>query len=105
MAPKSINEEVGFLLRLLGERGEVIRVRLKNRKVLRLKGTRPIAKDYSAEAKTRLVEAAKEARCPVIYPALVLALNAGRRSGEIRNLKWLQIDLEKKFLTVGRSKT
>lgn len=29
----------------------------------------------------------------------------GLRSGEIRNLKWLHVDLDKKFLTVGRSKT
>jgi hypothetical protein len=28
-APKTINEEVGFLLRLLDARGEVIRARLK----------------------------------------------------------------------------
>ena len=32
-APKSINEEVGFLLRLLSERGELIRARLRKQKV------------------------------------------------------------------------
>jgi len=104
-APKSINEEVGFLLRLLGDRGDVIRARLKKQKALRLRGSKPVAKAYSAEEKVRLLEAAKEARSPAIYPVLVLALNAGLRSGEIRNLKWLHIDLVKKFLTVGRSKT
>jgi integrase len=104
-APKSINEEVGFLLRLLGDRGDVIRARLKKQKTLKLRGAKLIAKAYSAEEKTRLLEAAREARSPTIYPALVLALNAGLRSGEIRNLKWLHIDLDKRFLTVGRSKT
>jgi integrase len=42
---------------------------------------------------------------PYIYPALVLALNAGMRDAEIRNLTWAQVDFEKQFLTVGRSKT
>jgi hypothetical protein len=39
------------------------------------------------------------------YPALMLALNAGMRNAEIRRLRWRQIDFEKRFLTVGRSKT
>jgi integrase len=51
------------------------------------------------------VAAAREARSPTIYPALMLALNAGMRNGEIRNLTWDQIDLKKQFLTVGKSKT
>jgi hypothetical protein len=40
-APKTINEEVGFLLRLLGERGNLIRHRLRKRKTLKLKGSKP----------------------------------------------------------------
>ena len=44
-------------------------------------------------------------RSPVIYPALMLALNAGMRNAEIRHLRWNQVDLKKQFLTVGRSKT
>ncbi|MCX6625791.1 MAG: site-specific integrase, partial [Acidobacteria bacterium] len=104
-APKSINEEVGFLLRLLGERGELIRARLRKQKSLKLKGSKPIAKAYSAEEKQKLVEASREARSPAIYPALMLALNAGLRNGEIRHLRWNQVDLKKQFLTVGRSKT
>ena len=35
-APKTINEEVGFLLRLLGENGELIRARLRRTKALKL---------------------------------------------------------------------
>ena len=88
-----------------GNVGDVIRARLKKQKGLRLKGTKQIAKAYSAEEKTRRMEATKEARSPAIHPTLMLALNAGLRGGEIKNLKWLHIDLEKKFLTAGRSKT
>ena len=35
-APKTINEEVGFLLRLLGDAGDVIRARLRRQKSLKL---------------------------------------------------------------------
>ena len=42
---------------------------------------------------------------PVIYPALMLALNAGIRDAEIRGLQWGRVDLSKKFLVVGESKT
>ncbi len=104
-APKTINEEVGFLLRLLGERGELIRARLRKQKSLKLKGSKPVAKAYSPEEKQKLVEASREARSPTIYPALMLALNAGMRNAEIRHLRWNQVDLKKEFLTVGRSKT
>lgn len=104
-APKTINEEVGFLLRLLGDRGDLIRLRLRKQKSLKLKGSTPVAKAYSPEEKNRLVEAARSARSPMIYPALMLALNAGLRNAEIRGLRWRQVDLEKQFLTVGRSKT
>ena len=52
-----------------------------------------------------MLEAAHNSRSPAIYPALMLALNAGLRNAEIRNLRWSQVDLNKRFLIVGRSKT
>jgi integrase len=104
-APKTINEGVGFLLRMLGERGEVIRAGLKKHKALKLKGSKTVANAYSAEEKERLVQAAHQGRSRTIYPALMLALNAGLRNSEIRQLRWLQIDLGRRFLTVGKSKT
>ncbi len=104
-SPKTINEEVGFLLRLLGERGELIRARLRKQKMLKLKESKPVVRIYSPEEKQKLMEASRDARSPVIYPALMLALNAGMRNAEIRNLRWGQIDLKKQFLTVGKSKT
>src|SRR5437588_4022189 len=50
-APKTINEEVGFLLRLLGEAGDVIRVRLRRRKVVKLAIRRQVGKAYAPEEK------------------------------------------------------
>ena len=64
-----------------------------------------MAKAYSPEEKQLLLEEAGKSRSPATYPALMLALNAGMRNGEIRNLQWQQVDLKRQFLTVGRSKT
>jgi len=52
-----------------------------------------------------MLAAAKGARSHAIYPALMLALNAGMRDAEIRGLQWLRLDLSKAYLTVGDSKT
>jgi integrase len=87
-APKTINEEVGFLLRLLGDQGDIIRSRLRRQKALKLATGKQVGKAYTPEEKERLLVAAKAARSPVIYPALMLALNAGIRDAEIRTLQW-----------------
>jgi len=94
-APKTINEEVGVLLRIMGERGELIRARLKKAKLLKLKVPKHAAKVFSPEEKEQLIEAARGAKSPTIYPALMLATNTGMRSSEIRRLRWEQVDLEK----------
>lgn len=104
-APKSINEEVGFLLRLLGEAGDVVRMRLRRQKALKLAVGKQVGKAYTPEEKEALLAAAKAARSPAIYPALMLALNAGMRDAEIRGLQWERMDLTKAVLTVGESKT
>ena len=104
-APKSINEEVGFLLRILGDPGDLLRIRLRKRKMLKLKVRQTVGKAYTPAEKERMLEEAPKARSPHIYLALMLALNAGMRDAEIRNLTWEQIDFTKKFLAVGRSKT
>jgi integrase len=103
-APKSVNEEIGFLLRLMGDPGDLLRVRLRKRKMLKLKAGRSIAKAYTVEEKERMLAEAKKARSPHIFPAIMLALNAGIRDAELKNLTWAQMDLTKGYLTaVGSS--
>lgn len=104
-SPKSINEEVGFLLRILEERGDAIRAKMKRQKTLKLKGQKSIAKAFTADEKLLLLAAAKARRSPSIYPALMLALNAGMRDAEIRGLRWGRVDLQEAIVTVGESKT
>jgi integrase len=119
-SPKSVNEEVGFLLRLLGPKGDALRIRLRREKCLKLKVRQNVGKAYSRAQKEALIQAAKAkvtngreahaktregTRSPFILPALALAFNAGLRHAEIRHLTWSQIDFEKRYLTVGQSKT
>jgi integrase len=104
-APKSINEEVGFLLRLLGEQGDFLRAKLKRQKMLKLSTGRRVARAYTPAQKAALLAAAKQLRSRAIYPSLMLALHAGMRDAEIRTLQWFQLDLTRAILTVGDSKT
>ena len=104
-SPKSINEEVGFLLRILGDQGDALRLKLRRKKLLKLPARNRVGKAFTSQEKARLLQTAKAARSPVIYPALMLALNAGMRDGEIRGLQWGRVDLSKKILVVGESKS
>ena len=102
---KSINEEVGFLLRVLAEQGDFIRAKLRRTRSLKLSTKRQIARAFSPEEKAALLAEAKKRRSPCIYPALMLAIHAGMRDGEIRGLQWGRVDLAKAVVTVGESKT
>jgi len=104
-SPKSVNEEVGFLLRILGDPGDLLRIRLRKRKMLKLKVRQTVGKAFTQAEKDRMLGEARTARSPHIYLALNLALNAGMRDAEIKTLTWGQLDFAKRFLAVGRSKT
>jgi integrase len=104
-SPKSINEEVGFLLRVLGEQGDTIRAKLRREKTLKLAVRGRIAQAFSPTSKAALLSEAKARRSPSIYPALMLALHAGMRDAEIRGLQWGRLDLHKAVVTVSDSKS
>ena len=104
-APKSINDEVGILLRIMGERGDLLRSELKRKKLLKLKVGGQPGKAFDVAEKDRMLLAAEKSRSPLILPALTLALNAGMRDAEIKTTQWSQIDFSKLILTVGKSKT
>jgi integrase len=104
-SPKTINEEVGFLLRLLQDQGDSIRARLKRRKQLKLAVGEQVGRAFSTEEKNRLIEQARNRRSNAIYPALMLALNCGLRDKEIRSLQWGRVYLGEAYLVVGQTKT
>ena len=102
---KSINEEVGFMLRVLGEQGDYLRAKMRRTRTLKLSGQKGVAQAYTVNQKAALLAAAKARRSKVIYPALMLALHAGMRDAEVRGLQWGRVDLERAIVTVGASKT
>ena len=104
-APKTINDEVGCLLRMMGDRGDHLRSELKRKKLLKLKVQDQPGKAFNVEEKDRMLLAAEKSRSPLILPALTLALNAGMRDAEIKTTTWSQVDFTKLILTVGKSKT
>jgi integrase len=59
----------------------------------------------TAEEESALLAACRASRSRGLYAAVVVALNTGLRETEIRTLRWQQVDLDARTLTVGRSKT
>jgi len=104
--PKTINDEVQLLIRLCGDQGILIRATLRRDKALKLALPPSPGRPYSSEEKARMLEEAKKLRTPQMHAALALDLNTGLRDKELRQIRWEQIDLlQKKALTVGKSKT
>ncbi len=84
-APKSINEECGFLLRVIGEQGDYLRAKLRRRKALKLKVISKVPRAFTVEEKAALLAEAKNRRSPSIYPALMIALHKSA-SGMLRSV-------------------
>ncbi len=104
-APKSINEEVRFLLKMLSDPGEVIRAHLKKTRQLKLAVHKSIGKAFDNEETESLAAKAKSSHSPHMYPAFMLARNGGLRDTEIKTLTWGQINLVAKTVQVGRAKS
>src|SRR5205823_7737290 len=94
--------------------------KMRREKTIKLRVRQNVGKAYDPDQKTALIQAAcvgnlssgraptrqqPGTRSPYIKLALTFAFNAGMRDAAIRKLTWGQIDFEKQFFTVGRSKT
>lgn len=106
-APKTVNDEVGFLLRILPiAQAGAIRAQLRKQKQLKLKGGKRVGKAYSTDEKASLIQAAKNApRSKAVYLGTMFALHAGMRHKEIRTIQWSRLNLDARIVTVGESKT
>ncbi len=104
-SPKSINEEVRFLLKMMGDSGELIRLHLRKQKQLKLAVGKQIGKAFDIEETESLTARARESKSPHMYPAFMLARNAALRDSEIKTLTWARVDLKAKTLQVGKSKS
>jgi hypothetical protein len=76
-APKSVNEEVRFLLTMMEQQGDIIRASLRKKKKLKLPARRKIGKAYEADETQRMRQLSKKSRSPHIYLALI-ALQSGQ---------------------------
>ena len=102
-AQHAINDEVGILF-ASGQRRRCVENRTAAPQSELTASEQP-GKASDVAEKDLLMKAAQESRSPLIVPALTLAMNAGMRDGEIRQMTWAQIDFSKGILTVGKSKT
>ena len=105
-SPKTINEEVGFLLRFLGiVQAGALRAQLKQQKRLKLKVNKRVGKAFTQDEKVALVTRAQISKSKSIHLQTMLALHAGLRDKEIRTLQWARFDLVKRMITVGQTKS
>jgi integrase len=63
-----------------------------------------VGRFLSDEERNRLLDAAKADASPHIYPVVVLAIATGMRRGEIKNLRWREVDLKRGVIILERTK-
>jgi integrase len=101
-APKTINLEVGTIRAIM--RRHRIWANLQP-DVRMLAAPDDVGKALSLEDEKRLLDACAESRSRSLLPAVLLAMNTGMRYSEIRLLRWEQLDLDRRTVRVGKSKT
>jgi integrase len=98
----TINLEVATLRAILRRSGLWARIQPDTRM---LPERNDAGRALTTAEEARLLSAASESRSRSLWPALILALNTGLRRGELASIRWNQVDLESRRITVGRSKT
>ena len=103
-AARTVNMETGVLRQIMRKHKlwGVISDEVKS-----LKERRDVGRALSADEEAALLTAAADRRYKdsPFYVIVVVALNTAMRSQEIKMLRWRQVDLIKRSLTVGKSKT
>jgi integrase len=101
-APKTINLEVGTLRAILRRNRLWANVQPD---VRMLPVNDDVGKSLSADEEKSLLEACGNSRSRSLFPAVMIALNTGIRYSELRLLRWNQVDLARRTVRVGKSKT
>ena len=74
------------------------------RRIKREKEPKGRVRFLSDEERERLLEVCKESSNPNLYPLVVLTLSTGMRRGEVRNLKWDDVDLKAGAIVLHETK-
>ncbi len=101
-SPRSVNIDIALLRQLLKKHRRWANIQPD---VRMLRERSDIGRALSADEQHRILIASKKSRSRSLYPAVLLSLHTGLRNGELRNLRWRQVDLLEKSVTVGKSKT
>jgi integrase len=101
-SPRSINIDVALVRLLLKKHRRWANIQPD---VRMLRERSDIGRALTADEQHRLLAACKKSHSRSLYPALLLSLHTGLRNGELRLLRWRQVDLIEKAVTVGKSKT
>ncbi len=101
-APKTVNLELGTLRAILRQHRLWAAIQ-PDVKLLRVQEDKGRA--LTADEEKSLLDACRNSRSRALYTAAVLALNTAMRSGELRLLRWRQVNFTASTLTVGMSKT
>jgi integrase len=101
-SPKTVNLEIGTLRAIL--RRHRLWANLQP-DVRMLPVSDDIGKALTAKEEKKLLNACSTSRSRSLLPAVLIALNTGLRYSEMRLLQWTQIDLKKRTVRVGKSKT
>jgi integrase len=97
---RTINMELGELSRAIGRTWRELWPRVK-----KLEERKDVGRAVSPEEQGRLLDVAVTLRSPVVRTAIPLLMLTGLRSGEALSLRWRQVDLFNRTVTVGRAKT
>ncbi|HMG86158.1 MAG TPA: site-specific integrase [Terracidiphilus sp.] len=101
-APKTINLETASLRAIMRKHRLWANIQLDTRM---LKTSEGVGRALSDDEQHRLLVACKANRSRGLYPAFLVSLRTGLRSGELLNLQWRNVDLVNGCITVGKSKT
>ena len=74
------------------------------KKVRKPKEPRGRVRYLSDDERYRLLDVCKQSTCKQLYPIVVIALSTGMRQGEILNLRWGDIHLKRKMMTLEQTK-